>query len=154
MIYHTWYSTSYQLPYEPGTAKCQVYVHRKSVSYLPVLRVVRGYREANLGARVEPPVGRVEHDVRRSERILRREQDAAVVDPPLELRLRRTSQREVPLEQVAFKRRGVVLVGGVLHELPDIGVYPLDGRILDVHRHLARVVLLQVVVVVVVWWLR
>lgn len=111
--------------------------------------MVRGYREANLGAGVEPPVRRVEHDVRGSERVLRREQDAAVVDPSLELRRRRASEREVPLEQVALERRGVVLVGRVLHELPDVGMYPLDGRVLDVHGHLVWIVLPLVVVIVV-----
>ena len=60
--------------------------------------MVRGYREANLGAGVEPPVRRVEHDVRRSEGVFWRKKDAAVIDSPLELRRRRTSEREVPLE--------------------------------------------------------
>ena len=61
----------------------------------------------------------------------------------------------MPLKQVVFQRRGVVLIGGVLHQLPDVGVYPLDSRVLDVHHidfsggsFLTLVVVVVVVVVV------
>lgn len=106
------------------------------LSYLPILGVVRRYRQAYLDPHTEPPVGRVEHNVRRPERILRREQDAAVVNAPLELGVGRPSHGEVPLEEVALQGCGVILIRRVFHELPNICVYPLDGRVLDIRRHL------------------
>ena len=58
-----------------------------------------------------------------------------MVDPARKLCVGWTSDREMPFEQVVLQRCGVILVGRVFHQLPDIGVNPLDGGVLDIHWH-------------------
>lgn len=95
----------------------------------------RRNRQADLHPDAEPPVRRVEDDIRRPEWILRREKNSAVVHPSLELCVRWASYCEVPLEEVRLKRSRVVLVRRILHEFSDIRVDALDGRVFYVHRH-------------------
>lgn len=108
--------------------------------------MVRRYGKTYLGADREAAIRCREDDIGRFEGIFWWQQYPPVVHPSLEGRFRRASKREVPFEEVALQRRGVVLVRGVLDQFPHICVNTLDGRVFYIHRRHADDDMLQYIV--------
>ena len=97
---------------------------------LPRLLVVGRDGEADALARLEAAVRREQDDLRRLERVLGWQQDAAVVDARREARVRRPPHRKVPLEEVGLQRERVeqtVRLRVQLLQLLEFGHYSTDG---------------------------
>ena len=93
---------------------------------LPVLRVVRRHRQADLLAHREPAARVEQSDGRRLERVFGRQGDPAVIAAALEGGVRRSTDREVPLEDVVLQRRRRKVRAGT--RLRDLRRVFLGGR--------------------------